>query len=179
MRWVEPTGCLLLVACAASAPLQKADIGFCGSSHRIMRNSEGDTLALHRLLGSWELELWREGSDRSVSGMVSLEPGRRSNEPGALHFHHMWYDAARGSFDLDLSPMLKYQPRVRVIHVLQRHDSVGAMIGATGSIIDEGDLSLEGYWHGDVIRGRWHQLGVVGCPSGSFELRRPAVEEIP
>ena len=175
MRLLASVGCLILLACAATKSPRNADVAFCGRTNSVVANPNGDTLTLDGLVGAWELEFWRDGMGHSVMGVVHLDPNRRNREPGALHLNHTWYDIAQGPFELDLSSLLAFEPTVPVIHLLQRGDSVGALIGATMSIIDSGDLALSGFWHGSMIRGRWHQLAIIGCPSGTFELRRPAI----
>jgi hypothetical protein len=104
---------------------------------------------------------------------VALEPKRYQR--GALRLNHTWYEVARGPFTIDLTAIGLQQPSAEMMYLLQRGDTVGAMIGSTLDIVGTGDLALEGAWDGSVIRGRWWQLAVRGCPSGTFELRRPAI----
>ena len=163
------------MACGANSAPRRAEVAYCITTNSVVDNPEGDTLALDGLVGTWELEFWREGVEQGVTGLIHLKAKRRNREPDALYLNHTWYDVAQGPFELDLSPLLAFEPNVPVMHLLQRGDSVGALIGATMSIIDSGDLALSGRWHGTAIRGRWHQLAITGCPSGTFELRRPAI----
>ena len=167
-------GCLLILACAARTPSTRASDCIYVTTNPVVGNPEGDTLALEGLVGTWVLELWRDGTEQSVVGVLHLTAFRRNRERGALHLNHSWYDVAQGPFELDLTSLLADVPRVPVVRLLQRQDSVGAMIGATMSVLHDGDLALMGFWEGESIRGEWHQIMSPGCPSGRFELRRPA-----
>ena len=134
---------------------------------------EGDSLALARLTGVWDLELRRSGHDGHVDVRIVLEPRRR--RPGALPLNHFFYDVARGAVEIDLGNLGMQQPSSETMILLQRGDSVGAMVGSSLSVIGKGGLALEGAWDGELIRGRWWQLAITGCPQGTFELRRPAI----
>ena len=165
--------CVILVGCVSAAH-GPAEPEPCYSTETgMVDHPEGDSLALARLTGVWDLELRRTGYDRHVGGRIVLEPRRR--RPGALYLNHMFYDVARGAVVIDLDDLGMQQPSSETMILLQRGDSVGAMVGSSLSVIGTGDLALEGAWDGELIRGCWWQLAVSGCPHGTFELRRPAI----
>jgi hypothetical protein len=150
----------VLTACAsATRGSGGADTRCYGTG--VVGNPRGDSLSVNGLSGAWAIDLRRSGFEAPALGRARLEPKHR--EAGALHLNHTWYDVAQGPFDIDLGEIGLRSPSASTMYLLQRGDSVGAMMGSTLSIVESGDVVLEGAWRGSMVQGRWWQLAVPGC----------------
>ena len=127
---------------------------------------------LATVAGTWVLRLANPEGRADVVHRIEL--AMPAPVAGSLRLNHIWYDAVYGSTEKDFRPLLRHAPSSTQMVLYVSGDSVGGIIGTTMQFIGVGDLLLRGVNREGHITGRWAQLAVAGCPTGVFELKRPA-----